>query len=190
VLDSPDNRLSHLVSASNRSSAEKPLTIDQLSKSLFSSFMYRAPTEDNMTTDAYARDHEMQNMIEMMNALYDIALASWNPKASPNDDHQRHLNRLAGSKSMMTWAELLHGAICGELKLQDQEDRECPFYRILTQQQQDSIRNIIQRLVNWKIWKSPANDEIDQVLSGNKSQLKEWFKKKGLTTGYLMGAPE
>lgn len=190
VLDNTENRMKHLVSASNRGSAETPLTIDQLSKSLFSNFLYREPTDDNMTTDAYARDHEMQNMVELMNALYDVALASWNTKASPNDDQQRRLGRLMGSKSMMAWAELLHGAVCGELKLQDNEDRQRPFYRTISQQQHAGIRSIVERLVNWKMWAAPANDEIDGALAGNKSQLKEWFKKKGLTTGYLMGAPE
>jgi len=190
VLEHEENRLRHLVSASNRGSMEKPLTIDQLSKSFFSCFMYRNPTTDNMTTDAYARDQELQNMVEFMNAFYDIGLSKWNPKASPNDEQQRKLNRLAGSKSMMAWAELMHGAVCGKLEIYGNEDRVRPFYRLLTPQQNESIRNAVQRLVDWKMWVAPASDEIDAALAGNKSQLKEWFKKKGLTTGYLMGAPE
>ncbi|HWU41054.1 MAG TPA: hypothetical protein VN203_25665 [Candidatus Acidoferrum sp.] len=85
---------------------------------------------------------------------------------------------------------MLIGTVCGELKLQDSEDRERPFYRLLTADQSKAVRSTVQRLVDWKMWQLTANDEIDQVLAGNKSQVKEWFKKKGLTTGYLMGAPE
>jgi hypothetical protein len=29
-----------------------------------------------------------------------------------------------------------------------------------------------------------------RVLADNKTEVKEWFKKQGLTTGYLMGAAE
>jgi hypothetical protein len=39
VLEDEDNRLSRLVSAGNRSSDEKPLTLDQLHKSLFACFL-------------------------------------------------------------------------------------------------------------------------------------------------------
>ena len=38
VLENPDNKLARFVSAGNRSTAEKPLTIDMLSKSLFAGF--------------------------------------------------------------------------------------------------------------------------------------------------------
>jgi hypothetical protein len=30
----------------------------------------------------------------------------------------------------------------------------------------------------------------DSFIAGNKSTLEEWFKGKGVTTGYLMGASE
>src|SRR5437660_8484007 len=118
-----------VVSKGNRSTDEKPLTHDMLAKSIFSVFLYREPVEDSMATDAYKREQEIDNVIALMNMLYELALSSWNPKASPNDDFQRKLRRLSGSKSMMAWAELLHGAICGRLDLDDSEDRARPFYR-------------------------------------------------------------
>jgi len=40
------------------------------------------------------------------------------------------------------------------------------------------------------MWDSSNNSEIDRILADNKSAVKEWLKSKGLTTGYLMGAPE
>jgi hypothetical protein len=49
---------------------------------------------------------------------------------------------------------------------------------------------VIERLVNWKLWYAPDNDEMDRVIVDKKSEVKEWFKKKGLTPGYLMGATE
>jgi hypothetical protein len=55
VLQNPDNKLSKYVSKGNRSTDETPLTIDVLSKSLFSSFLFTEPTEDNMATDFRAR---------------------------------------------------------------------------------------------------------------------------------------
>jgi len=36
---------------------------------------------------------------------------------------------------------------------------------------------------------APSNDGIDQVLANNKSVVKSWLREKGLTTGYLLGAP-
>jgi hypothetical protein len=190
VLKDGENKASKYVSESNRSTDEKPLTIDLLNKSVFSCFIYREPTDDNMATDAYRRDDELHNSIMLLNSLYDSALSQWDSKGGPNDEDQRRLERLFRSKSMMAWAELLRDAICGKLELQDAEDRARPFYRQLTEKQIEQVRNVVNRLVSWKRWNSPANDELDRILSDNKSEVKEWFKSKGLTTGYLMGASE
>jgi hypothetical protein len=74
VLTNPDNKASKYVSDSNRSTDEKPLTIDILSKSIFSCFIYREPSDDNMATDSYRRDDELRNTIMLLNCLYDAAL--------------------------------------------------------------------------------------------------------------------
>ncbi len=190
VLKDPDNQASKYVSESNRSTDEKPLTIDLLNKSIFSCFIYREPTEDNMATDAYLRDDELRNTVMLMNCLHDSALAQWDSKAGGNDANQIRLERLFRSKSMMAWSELLRDAICGKLDLQDAEDRATPFYRPLSEKQIEQVKSVINRLVGWKRWDSPPNDELDRVLSDNKSEVKDWFKAKGLTTGYLMGAAE
>ena len=47
---------------------------------------------------------------------------------------------------------------------------------------------LIFRIINWQIWISPKDSEVDTAIAGNKSVLKEWFRTKGLTTGFLMGA--
>ena len=190
VLSDPNNKCRALVSSSNRSTDEKPLTIDLLSKSIFSNFLYRHPVDDDMATDAYRRDNEIANVVELMNMLYDIALSSWDPKAPHDDTNQRKLRRMFRSKSIMAWCELLRGAVCGKLELHDRDERERPFYRTLSIDDLGRIRAVIERLAGWKGWVAPADDEIDRILADNKSAVKEWFKKHGLTTGYLMGAPE
>jgi hypothetical protein len=190
VLREQENKMSAFVSESNRSTADKPLTIDLLTKSLFSNFLYREPTEDNMTTEEHKRDDEMRNMVGLMNFIYELALAQWNPNAGENDEKQRKLNRMFRSKSMMAWTELLRDAVCGKLEIHDADDWVRPFYRPLTEAQLTQVKNVVLRLANWKIWSAPANEDIDRVLADNKSEVKDWFRKKGLTTGYLMGAPE
>jgi hypothetical protein len=40
------------------------------------------------------------------------------------------------------------------------------------------------------MWNAPQGHEIETQIAGNKSNLKEWFKSKGLTTGFIMGAAE
>jgi len=189
VLSSQDNKASRFVTSGNRSTDEKPLTIDVLTKSLFSGFLYREPTTDNMVTEAYKREEEINNMVAIMNMVHDLALGEWDGNAGANDERQRRLNRIFRSKSMMAWSELLRDAVCGKLDLQDAEERAQPLYRHLSEQELQRIQDVIKRLVNWKMWNSP-DDEIDRILSDNKSEVKEWFKKKNLTTGYLMGAPE
>lgn len=57
ALDHEDNKIRPLISDGNRSTAEHPITMDMLEKSLFSALMYRRPTADDLTTDAYKRDH-------------------------------------------------------------------------------------------------------------------------------------
>jgi hypothetical protein len=190
VLEHEENKLKNLVSASNRSTDEKPLTMDMLQKSLFAAFMYREPTPDDLTTDAYLRETEVNNVVALMNMLYDSGLNGWDGKASQNDGTQLRLSRMFRSKSMMAWSELLHGAVCGKLDLNDGEDRERPFYRALSDEELKRIGDVMKRLYTWKRWSSPPNDDIDRTLSDNKSEVKEWFKSHGLTTGYLMGANE
>jgi hypothetical protein len=191
VLRHEENRLTKYVSNGNRGTDEKPLTIDMISKSLFANFLYTEPVEDNMATEAYRREKEISNNVAFMNMLHDLALAAWNPQASPSDSGQRRLERLFRSKAIMAWAELLRDAVCGKLDLQDGEERERPFYRDLTIDQLERVvKGTVERLVDWKGWKAPIDDPIDRVLSDNKSAVKDWLKQHGLTTGYLMGASE
>ena len=75
------------------------------------------------------------------------------------------------------------------MKRQLNED-EKDIYRDLSDEQLQRVKQVVSRLVNWKWWAVPANDEIDRVLSDNKSAVKDWLKKHGLTPGYLMGASE
>lgn len=186
VLQNPDSKLSNYVSKGNRSTDEKPLTIDVLSKSIFSCFLFTQPVDDNMATDAYKRDKEIENVISLMNMIYDLALGFWNPKAGKNDETQRKLLRLFGSKSMMSWSELLKDAVCARLEIFSEEDRVRPLYRDISPVENDKIKTILAKLVNFKIWKSPADSEVDRVLSDNKSAVKEWLKKQGLDIGYLL----
>lgn len=190
ILENPNNKAARFVSKGNRGSDETPLTIDMLSKSLFASFLYTEPVEDNMATDAYKRDKEIENNVALMNMLYDLALAGWDSKAGPQDGNQRKLSRLFRSKAIMAWSDLLAGAICGKLDLDDPDDRARPFYRELSDANLTQIKKVIEKLVGWSLWSAPPNDEIDRVLADNKEEVKKWLKSHGLTASYLMGAPE
>jgi hypothetical protein len=190
VLQHPENRMGEFVSKGNRSTDEKPLTIDQLTKSIFANFLYTDPVDENMATDLYKRDKEIDNIVLLMNMIHDLALHSWNAGTGKNDTTQRKLFRLFGSKSMMAWSELLRDAICGKLDLNDADDRARPLYRELTQAETERMKKIVERLVNFPIWVAPLETEVDRALSDNKSALKDWLKAHGLTTGYLMGASE
>ncbi len=190
VLQNADNKLVNYVSKGNRSTDEKPLTIDVLTKSIFSCFLCTQSVDDNMATDAYKRDKEIENVIVLMNMIHDLALEFWDPKAGKNDDTQRRLMRTFGSKSMMAWSELLKDAICARLEIFTEEDRARPFYREMTATEYEKVKTIVTRLMNFKIWKSPADSEVDRVLSDNKSAVKEWFKKQGLDVAYLLGVSQ
>ena len=190
ILESEGNTLAYFVSSGNRRTKEKPLTIDMISKSIFGCFLNQTPVSDNLATDAYKRDVEIQNIVKMLNMFVELALHQWDPKASREDAMQRKLERIFGSKPMMAWTEILRDAICAELRLFDTDEKTRPFYRDFGDHEIGLIKEVINRFVEWKRWDSPANDEIDRFLADNKSALKEWFKSNGLTTGYLMGAPE
>jgi hypothetical protein len=189
VLENPENKLNEFVSKGNRGTKEKPLTIDMLSKSIFSNFLYTEPTDEDMAAENYRRDKEVANVIALMNMLYDLALSSWNAAASPNDESQRKLNRMFGSKPILAWSEILKDAITAKLEITDSDERARPFYRDLTPEDLLRMKSVVERLVNWSFWRSPGDSDIDRHLADNKGALKGWFKEKGLTTGYLMGAP-
>jgi hypothetical protein len=190
VLEHPDNKLPQFVSDSNRSLKDKPITMDVLQKSLFTHFLYLTPTGHDLTAPTYMREAEIGNVVALMNLIVEHGLHAWNAKAATSDSFQMRLNRMFGSKSMMAWSDLLGDAICGKLDIQDRDEREKPFYREFTESDLSKIANIVKRLFEWSKWNSPVNSDIDRILSDNKQQVKSWFKNQGLTTGYLMGAPE
>jgi hypothetical protein len=189
VLDE-SNKMAHLVSKGNRGSSDAPITMDMLQKSLFSSFLYSEPLDHDMTSSSYLRGDEIDNMIQLLNIMYEEALSNWKGSRPSSDSAQNKLNRMFRSKSIMAWSEIFQDAICAKLNLLDSEDRAMPFYRKLSDEAFENIRIVIRRLTQWPVWQSPQNSEIDRVLSDNKSAVKKHLKDKGLTTGYLMGAPE
>ena len=187
VIEHADNRTKEYVSAGNKSTNERPLSIDMLSKSIFTCFMYREPVEDNMLTDGYKRSAEIENIVAFLNILYDLGLHGWKADAGRDDTEQRKLRRMFSSKSMMAWSELLADAVTARLELTDSDDKARPFYRDLTKVELDKVKVVVSRLFGWKFW-ADANDEIDRAIAGNKSAVKQWFRDHGLTTGYLLGA--
>jgi hypothetical protein len=190
ILQDERNRAARLVSKTNRGTGAAPLTIDMLTRSIFADFLYRTPVTENMAFEEYGRDREISNVVDLMNDLYDLALEAWNPDAGANDAEKRRLSRIFGSKSMMAWSELLKDAISARLEIHDTDERARLLYRELSDKQREQVRRVVDRLVNWPLWSAPPKAEIDGALAGNESDVKAWFKTKGLTTGYLMGANE
>ena len=161
-----------------------------LKKSIFANFLYTEPLTDNILSDNYKRDVEADNVINLMNLLFVQTLQNWNANASPNDTNQLKLSRLFSSKSIMAWSEIFKDAVSAKLEIYDEDEKAKIFYRQLDDSSFNKINEIINRLVCWQMWNSPKDSEIDNMISNNKSMLKQWFKEKGLSTGYLMGAPE
>ena len=190
ILQEEDNRLAHLVSVSNRASEDRPITLNGLTNSLFTYFLLREPVTDNMTTEDYSRQDEMENMVSLMNMFHELALDQWDPKPGKNSDNQRKLSRMIRARFMKAWAEVLRDAVCAQLQLYDSDDKAKPLYRDLSDDQLNQIRSCVARLVDWKMWSSPADSEIDRIRMDTDREVKYWLKKMGLTTGYLMGAPE
>ena len=190
ILQEPKNKLSRLVSPGNRGTDQHPITIDMLSKSLFTAFLLREPTTENLAGEEYKRELEVENVVSLLNALDDAAFHAWDPKAPASDAAQRVLKRMIRSKSMMAWAEIFKDAVCAKLDIHDSDEKFRCLYRELGQVQLNQIKHVASRLVAWKRWSSPEGDEIDRVLADNKSEVKSWFRSHGLTTGYLLGAPE
>ncbi len=190
VLQSSENGMAKFISTGNRSSAATPLTLDVLKKSLFANFIFQEPLGDSLTGGSYKRDSELANVISLSNFIVDLALHNWSSDTSVKTDTQRKLERIFGSKSMMAWFELLHGAVCARLELADADDRSRVFLRDLSDKDLQHIKKIVARLADWQLWSAPTGHEIDRILSDKKSAVKDWLKSKGLTTGWLLGAAE
>lgn len=190
VLDESTNKLARLVSKGNRSSIEYPLTMDMLSKSIFANFIYRYPTDDDLTSTNYKRDKEIINAINLCNIIDEEIMNKWDSSKSENDLTQNKLNRMFRSKSIMAWSELLLDAVSAKLDITDQDEKSQIFYREISDDNFEKIRKVFRRLVTWSVWDMPVNSNIDRVLADNKSEVKKYFREKGLTTGYLLGAAE
>lgn len=190
VLDESTNKLVRLVSKSNRSTNEYPLTNDMLNKSLFSNFLYRYPTNDDLTSPNYKRDKEIINVIRLCNIIDEEIMHKWDATKTANDLTQNKLNRMFRSKSIMAWAELFRDAVAAKLDIIDRDEKALLFYREISDEDFDKVRKVFRRLATWNMWDSPVNSDIDRVLADNKSEVKKYFRDKGLTTGYLLGAAE
>lgn len=190
ILDESTNKIVRLVSKGNRSSSEYPITLDMLSKSLFTNFLYRNPTDDDLTSENYKRDKEIANAIKLCNIIDEEILHKWDATKTENDLTQNKLNRMFRSKSIMAWSELLRDAVSAKLEITDQDEKAQLFYREISDENFEKIRKVFRRLVGWSVWETPVNSDIDRVLADNKSEVKKFFKDKGLTTGYLLGATE
>ncbi len=190
VLDEEVNKLSRLVSKTNRSSDEYPITMDMLSKSLFSNFLYLTPVEEDLASNKYLREQEINNLVTLFNILDEEILHQWDFTKPKSDLLQIKLKRLIRSKSIMSWSEILKDAIAAKLDIFDADEKAILFYRELNDEDFIKIREIVRRLINWSVWNLPENSDIDRILADNKSEIKKFFREKGLTTGYLMGAPE
>ncbi|HOD62533.1 MAG TPA: HNH endonuclease signature motif containing protein [Bacilli bacterium] len=190
ILDESTNKIVRLVSKSNRSTSEYPITMDMLNKSIFSNFLYRYPTDDDLTSDNYRRDKEIANAIRLCNLIDEEILHKWDATKTENDLVQNKLNRMFRSKSIMAWTELLRDAVAAKLDITDQDEKAQIFYRDISDEGFDKIKKVVRRLVSWSVWDSPVNSEIDRIFADNKSEVKKYFRDKGLTTGYLLGATE
>jgi len=190
ILENNENKWKSLVSISNRSSKEQPITLDMLTKSIFANFLCTEPLSDNILTESYKRDVESSNVIKLMNIMFDQGLSSWNFDASKNDTSQNKLKRIYASKSIMAWTELLKDAVCTKLEIFDSDEKAKIFYREIPEQHFDKISDILSRLYNWQMWSVPKDSEIDTIIAGNKKTIKEWFKNKGLRVEYLLGYSE
>lgn len=136
------------------------------------------------------RSKEIDNVVTLFNILDEEILHLWDFTKPKSDQTQIRLKRLIRSKSIMSWSEILKDAIAAKLDIFDADEKALLFYRELNDIEFQKIREIVRRLVDWSVWKLPENSEIDRILLDNKSEIKKYFRTKGLTTGYLMGAPE
>jgi len=143
-----------------------------------------------MASKYYKREFEINNLIQLFNILYDEAFHAWDENKTSNNSYQNKLSRIIRSKSIMSWTEILKDAIAAKLDIIDGDVKEMLFYRELTTENIEKIRMVVRRLIEWSIWSSPKDSEIDRILSDNKSEVKRYMKSKGLTAGYLLGAPE
>ena len=180
ILDESTNKIVRLVSKGNRSSSEYPITLDMLSKSLFSNFLYRNPTDDDLTSENYKRDKEIANAIKLCNIIDEEILHKWDASKTENELTQNKLNRMFRSKSIMAWSELLRDAVSAKLDITDQDEKAQLFYREISDENFEKIKKVFRRLVGWSVWETPVNSDIDRVLADNKSEVKKFFKDKGL----------
>ena len=190
VLDPKENKVFDLLSDGNRSSNVHPLTVDMLGKSILANFLYTEALDEDLASDHYKRDSEINNVIRLFNIIYKEALCDWDGSRGSEDANQNKLSRMFRSKSIISWSEILRDAVIARLKIIDADDQQRLFYRNLTDDEFDEIQIIVRRLVEWSEWSSPQESGIDRILSDNKKEVKRYMKGHGLTPSYLLGAPE
>ena len=102
-----------------------------LTKSIFANFLFTDPLTDNILSENYKRDVEAENVIKLMNLIYEQTLKDWNHSATQNDLNQLKLSRLFSSKSIMAWSEIFKDAVSAKLEIYDADEKARIFYRQL-----------------------------------------------------------
>lgn len=182
-----DNNLASLVSVTNRGNAKTPISNNALQNSIYASFLRTDPVDDDMTSDAYKRDVEIDNLVILLNMLHDSF--QWDPNASKTNDNRIKLERILRSRFMKAWSETMRDAVLARLNIIDEPDRVKLLYRDLGSNDIEDIRRIVQYLVDWKIWSSPPGSEIDIIRTDTDRAAREWLRDKGLDAAYLLGVP-
>ena len=85
---------------------------------------------------------------------------------------------------------MLKDAICTNLEIFDGDERVKAFHREFSEKEFERVRLVVTRLIDWKMWDSPPNSDIDQIRLDNDGAVKNWLRDKGLTVSYLLGASE
>ena len=151
---------------------ERPLTVDMITKSFFANFLNQEAVKDNMATDAYRRDHEINNNVRLMNTflINHCAIGSQSPQLTTKPEFD--LPRIYSSKCRQSaWSEILKDAVCAKLEITDEEDRARPFfYKQLSDAEWLKIGTMVGRLLTWTQWSSPQNSEIDSRTRNRKDR--------------------
>lgn len=168
-----------------RGGKKKPVSVNLL-KQVIENFVYNKPNSIPIG-EKDAREIEEENVVNFLNVIYNSIFGELTPIEKKRPDRlPEKINRIWKSGSVKFWVNTLKNVISHQLNIIDDEEKERPFQRKITENQWGGIKKTVDRLFSHSVWvKNDPN--LDKILNSNDLRAaKIELGKKGLNTDYLI----
>ena len=175
ILDAGSNKFIPFVQQKKSRRGAYPVSMNNMTNLILKELVCQEPQEASVGTAEDLRSVELENVLALLNQLAEDLLLGqkWQFELAKGTDPSREYRkaqRFFTPGSVKYWAPTLKKAIVHvlNLNLRGPKEESRPLLRTLTQDQQELIRHIVERLCEHPIWTDSSNPNVDGMLRENR----------------------